>query len=214
MKLAVLLSGMSKMENYIHHKGNRKVTIDYEKSCENYEQYIFNYFKNIGYDIDVYFTTNMLDDQNKKKICEKYKPVKCNFMENKQKKIISKNEKLVDVLNLCLDSNITYDLILITRFDLLFQKKFGESNINFNKINIVSALKQPQLICDNFYLFPYRYLKEFSDIIKENLNNPLHLLQEPLYRKFGTETVNYILNENVRVGDLSFYKIVRNYDKA
>ena len=214
MKLAVLLSGMSKMENYTHHHGNRKVTIDYEKSYENYEEYIFNYFKNIGYDIDIYFTTNMLDDQNKKKIYGKYKPVKCNFIENKKNVIISKNEKLADVINLCLDSNITYDLILITRFDLLFQKKFDESNINFNKINIVSILEQPHLICDNFYLFPYECLKEFSDIVKENLNNSLHWLQGPLYRKFGTESVNYILNENSSIPGLSFYKIVRNYDEA
>ena len=53
----------------------------------------------------------------------------------------------------------SYDLILITRFDLLFQKKFHESNINFDKFNIVSILERPDLICDNFYLFPYKYIQ-------------------------------------------------------
>ena len=128
------------MDEYIHWYRNKKKVIDYKKSYENYKKFIFDYFESIGYDIDVYFTTNILDNKNKEEICNTYKPIKYNFIENKTHNIKSKNEKLNNVIDLCISSNITYDLILITRFDLLFQKKFDESNIDFDKFNIVSIL--------------------------------------------------------------------------
>ena len=100
-----------------------------------------------------------------------------------------------NVIDLCLNNGLIYDLILITRFDLLFQKKFDESNINFDKFNIVSILEKPDLICDNFYLFPYKYIQIFSNIVKQNLNIPFHNIQNKLYNNLNIKSVNYILNE-------------------
>ena len=194
MKLALLLFGISKIKKYNHQTGN-KYYVDYEKSYENYKQFIFDYFESIGYDIDIYFTTNILNDENKKNICEKYKPIKYNFIQNKTDNIKSRNEKLDNVIDLCLNNGFIYDLILITRFDLLFQKKFHESNINFDKFNIVSILETPDLISDNFYLFPYKYIQIFSNIVKQNLNIPFHNIQNKLYNNLNIKSVNYILNE-------------------
>lgn len=58
MKLTVLLFGILKIKKYNHWTGN--------KYYENYKQFIFDYFESIGYDI--YFTTNILHDENKKNI--------------------------------------------------------------------------------------------------------------------------------------------------
>ena len=69
MKLAVLFFGLSKC-HYHHHSHNIHF-IDYEKSYENYKEFIFNYFKSKGYEIDVYFTTNRLDEEDTKSICKK-----------------------------------------------------------------------------------------------------------------------------------------------
>ena len=211
MKLALLLFGMSKAEHI--HWSKKKYIIDYEKSYENYKTFIFDFFENKGYDIDVYFTTNMLDNKNEKELCEKYKPIKYNFMKNDQNKKKSRKEKLNNVIDLCLNSGFTYDLILITRFDLLFQKEFNKSNIDFDKFNIVSILKNPNLICDNFYLFPYKYFQIFSNIVKENLDVSHHRIQQDLYNKINITSVNYILNENCLVEYLSFYKIVRKKNR-
>lgn len=216
MKLALLLFGMSKME-YVHwsmqdEKEKKKCKVDYEKSYENYKKFIFDFFENKGYDIDVYFTTNILDNKDKKKICEKYKPIKYNFIKNDKNIKKSRNQKLNNVIDLCLNSGFTYDLILITRFDLLFQKEFDKSNIDFDKFNIVSILERQNLICDNFYLFPYKYFQIFSNIVKQNLNKSFHCIQKDLYNKLNITSVNYILNENRKIKSLSFYKIVRNFN--
>ena len=208
MKLAVLFFGMSKAE-YDNYWYNKRYLIDYEKSYENYKQYIFEFFKRKGYDIDVYFTTNALNDADRSEICKKYNPVHCNFIHNHPHHIIGRNSKIINVMDLCLESGNAYDLVLITRFDLLFQKDFNESNIQFDKFNMVSLLEKPNLICDNFYLFPYKYLKPFSDVAKNNFTCRFHDMKDELYEKIGGDSVNYILNENCCVEELSFYKIVR-----
>jgi hypothetical protein len=78
MKLAVLFFGMSKCHYNYYNSGN-KYFVDYENSYENYKKFIFEFFISKGYDIDVYFTTNKLDEKDTKTICEKYNPVKYNL---------------------------------------------------------------------------------------------------------------------------------------
>ena len=208
MKIAILFFGLSKYDykNY-NIRTLKEITVDYEKSYDNYQRFIFDFFKNKGYDIDVYFTTNILEDKDRENIIKKYKPIDCNFIDNYDRRRISRNMKLNDVINLCLKSGIEYDLILITRFDLLFQKDFNKSNIILEKFNLVSVLENPKLICDNFYLFPYKYLKLFSTIVKSNLHNSFHRIQKDLYEKVKRHCINYILNERCKIYQLSFYKI-------
>lgn len=116
---------------------------------------------------------------------------------------------------MCLSSNIEYDLVLITRFDLLFQKDFKESNIQLDKFNLVSILEKDHLICDNFYLFPYKYLEKFYNIIvNKSINISHHCLKSDIENINGKDFVNYILNNYCNVGNLEFYKICRTYVKS
>ena len=57
MRLALLLFGLSK-HSYEHWDMKKINTCDYKTSYDNYQEYIFNYFKQKGYQIDVYFSTN------------------------------------------------------------------------------------------------------------------------------------------------------------
>jgi hypothetical protein len=183
--------------------------VDYEKSYENYKKYIFEFFESKGYEIDVYFTTNILNEVDRKKICKTYNPISCEFIENETNFINSRNNKLDKVIDLCIGSGIAYDLVLITRFDLLFQADFEKSNIEMDSFNLVSTLEKPFLICDNFYLFPYTYLETFSTLVKKHITSNFHYIQEDLYHAIGETSVNYILDESCYIRDLSFYKIVR-----
>ena len=95
MKLALLLFGISLEINKYWQYGTL-YSVDYNNSYENYQKYIFDYFKNKGYEIDVYISTNILSDINKEDLIEYRKT-----MTNKQiaflfKKSISWVEKYVD----------------------------------------------------------------------------------------------------------------------
>jgi len=54
-------------------------------------------------------------------------------------------------------------------------------------------------------------LKPFSEIAKNNFTSRFHDMKDELYAKINKDenSVNYILNENCCISDLSFYKIVR-----
>jgi len=226
MRLALLLFGISKIktnryyingENFIKNikyiKLTNKGIIDYNYSYDNYKEYIFDFFEKKGYTIDTYFSTNILDKDDEIEILEKYKPVAYNFMKDELNGLKSRNVKFDNVITMCLEKNINYDLVLITRFDLLFQQKFNKSNIKLNKFNLVSILEHPSAICDNFYLFPYKYLKDFSIIIKKKKNTNAHHIKEDIENLCKPLTINYILNEYVSVSRLSFYKIKRSINK-
>lgn len=155
----------------------------------------------------MYISTNKLNSENDiAEIIDKYKPVKYRIADDCEDYIISRNKKLESAIDLCIEGGCEYDLVLITRFDLLFQKDFADSNIHLDKINIVSVLERPNLICDNFYLFPHKYLKDFQKVIRKcaNIDNPN--IKNDLEK---IAPINYILNENRDISELSFYKIAK-----
>jgi hypothetical protein len=206
MKLALILFGISLEINRYWQYG-ALYSVDYKNSYDNYQRYIFDYFKGKGYSIDVYISTNKLNsDDDIAEIIDKYKPVKYRIADDCKDYIISRNKKLESAIDLCIEGGGEYDLVLITRFDLLFQKDFADSNIHLDKINIVSVLERPNLICDNFYLFPHKYLKDFQKVIRKCANiNHRNIKND--FEKIAP--INYILNENCDISELSFYKIAK-----
>lgn len=164
----------------------------------------------------------------KNNILNDYKPKSYKFVKNYNNIHSSSNIKLKECIKLCLNSNIIYDNCLITRFDLLFKEKL--TNLNYNKINIVSELSKEEgfVICDNFYFLPFKYLKQFNNIIKidyedKNIHNKSwnkelgskfeylkkysrHYIKEKIKKICD---IHYIKNEKTYLELLSFYKINR-----
>ena len=58
-KLALILFGISYSE-YIHWDSLKygKLFINFKYSHQNYKDYIYSYFENLGYSIDTYISTN------------------------------------------------------------------------------------------------------------------------------------------------------------
>jgi len=208
-KLALILFGISYLENF-NHWTDQTYTIDFRKSFKNYKKYIYAYFHDLNYEIDVYFATNQIDDDNLNTLIHMYKPIHYKMVKNYKNVYRSRNYKLLNAIQCCLESNIEYDMCLITRFDLLFQKDFKTSNLDFNQLNLVSVLEKPNKICDNFYLFPYKLLSKFYTVVLHNQHNIFHDLEEEFLK---ISKINYILNEHVCIKKLSFYKIVRSKTK-
>ena len=63
----------------------------------------------------------------------------------------------------------------------------------------------------NFYLFPYKYLKNFSYVVTKNIDKSHHYIQKDIENFLGGPNINFILNEHCYIAKLTFYEIVRNY---
>lgn len=207
-KIALLLFGISYLDNYQHWHPNKLIyNIDWKYSFENYQNFIIQYFHIKGYQVDIFLVSNKINHIEEKKLLDAYKPIKFDFIENKENIWSSRNRKFDRVIDLCLETKTNYKMVCITRFDLQFQKNFNTCIIDENAFNIVSQLEKPELICDNFYILPYKYLHLFSNLVKSKLENNFHKIKKNIEQICS---INYLCNENVKISSLSFYKIIRN----
>ena len=178
-KIALLLFGISYLDNYQHWHPNKLIyNIDWKDSFENYQNFIIQYFQKKGFQVDIFLVSNKIDALEQKKLLEAYKPIKYDFIENKENIWSSRNRKVDRVIDLCLESNINYKMVCITRFDLQFQKNFNTCLIDENAFNIVSQLEKPELLCDNFYIIPYKYIHLFSKLVKGKLDDNFHKIKK------------------------------------
>ena len=222
-RLAFVLYGHHYLENkpFESHEILRKnkCKINYQNSLSNYKEKIFNYFNNQGYSIDIFIAT--YDSKLKDELLKDYKPV--NYIFKEPTKVLGcgrdrdycRNISVSTGIKLVLDyskkTNIKYNNVFITRFDLIFKKNLEDSNINMNDLQITSPITPEPLIDDNIYFMPFKYLDIFYNIILNNIYVRGHDLYPYIKKQFK---VSYIYDErapNKRfgVGDLTFFKILR-----
>lgn len=209
--LAILLFGISYQENF-HHYSNKYVNVSWEISINNYKQYIFSFFEQ-KYNIDFFFCTNDVIENKRRKLLIDFKPQNHQFVSDAECKNYCKyprNYRIKKVVEMCLESSKTYEMILITRFDLLFQIPFQWKNIDLQKINLVTTLETNDLICDNFYLLPQKFLKSFLEIINKqiNNNNNFHCIKKDIE---DICPINFINQEKINKNclQISFYRFGR-----
>ena len=212
-RMALLLFGISSGYN-----SKRGYNVNFTKSVKNYKTHIYKYFIELGYDIDVYMVTNILPHTIKTQLESTYRPVNVIYVEShlelrsKTETNVLKNEKWLKVMELVLGNQQSYELIILTRFDLMFQIPFETANIQLDKFNIVSELERPGIICDNFFIFPFRFLKPLFSKMKTFLNaKPTNMIHHSLeiIKSIPDIQINFIKNEGVKVAQLTFYKLWR-----
>ena len=205
--IAILLFGISYDNNYINGKVRKHYLVDARHYFKNFNEIVITYFKNKGYNIDIFLSTNqsiIKDD-----LLKIYNPVSWYF----DKINIGRNKKIKIGLEMIINNDKeTYDLILVTRFDIFYKFSFQDSYFDFNKLNLVSILEKSHLIDDNFYLFPNKYLLKFYEIFcgcKDNYKEEAHNLKNVFDKNFE---INYIQNQYTTVENLNFFKLRNYYD--
>lgn len=212
MKLCVLLFGLSYSENTKNYYTHKNTKIDYRLSFDNYKKYIYEYFEDLGYEIDTYLCTNFSNNEIQNQIIEDYSPKDYLFLEEKELeakyliKIHNRNLKFLNVMKLVQESGNEYDLCLITRFDLNFNIQFSDVNIMLDRMNVVSMLERKNLICDNFYILPFNKLPLLIKFTEEHLFDSFHYFYKNFKKLFN---LNFLLDERKRIILLSFYDIIR-----
>ena len=66
-KIALLLFGISYLDNYQHWHPNKLIyNIDWKYSFENYQNFIIQYFQKKEYQVDIFLVSNKIDEIAKK----------------------------------------------------------------------------------------------------------------------------------------------------
>ena len=118
-----------------------------------------------------------------------------------------------------------YDLIINTRFDLMFIKPFSYVNININKLNIPFRDNEKCWNCvrkvsDLIYLFPPKYMDRLIDslfystkqIIHGNKNGSGHMMYRSFHNSFNDITfmIDGFFSSNTDIRENNFIVIRRN----
>ena len=180
-KIAILFSGPHLTDN-----------LDFNKYTENIKNKMIIYFNNI-FDIDVDIDTFICTNKSKvfTGLLNLYSPITfCIEDDDKLRK-----SKVLNLLNnYIINNNKSYDMILLTSFDITIINEL--TDIDLNKLNIVTVLNSKFQLTKDLFVFPTKYLNNLIDIVQNN--NFIGELEKESY---------------VNIIDINFTKVLDNCEK-
>lgn len=170
MKIAYCLRG-------IHYIDTPRYQVNYKDSLENNKKFIINHLIDNKADIDYFIST--YESVEQESLIEYFKPKDINLRKYSEQDERFRQQclhhlNLIDmILNYENTHNFKYDLIINTRFDLIFLRTLREMNIDSTKTNFVFKHTSSSAD-DNFIIIPRNNLLDFYYAIKHILviNNP------------------------------------------
>lgn len=174
LKTAIGFFGIHYTENLNHWMGWNS-HIDYSKSIENNKTFVLDNFNIVDYYSSTYFSSKI--DQLIKDF--PFKSLKLNTLINERGvNLISKNKRFKETIELILETNIEYEIVVLMRYDMIFLQNIKDLSINNEKVNVLCKNKCGNihdLADDSFYIISYNKLSEFYETInKLDINRSSH----------------------------------------
>lgn len=172
MKLAIGLFGIHYI-NEFHHWLKGLSVVNYKDSVENNITFFKNYLSkdtDLTFFGSTYFSDKLIeliDDYKFKslKLTNVYNSDDVDWVINRRER----NRRFKEVINLILNDDNEYDFVLLTRFDIFLKDKIYEFKLDLEKVNILYDADDWEngisFIDDNFYLLPYKNLRNFYNQI-------------------------------------------------
>lgn len=182
-----------------------------EKCRENTKEMIIKPLLKLG-ELKTYITTYNHDYINE--VMEFYKPTKHSVTSIEGSNQL---ETYLTSLRLLLAEDI--DLVVSTRFDILFKKQLSEIPFNYKKFNTLFMEKgweKHNFTCDNIFVFPHYMLETvISSLETWKVVKPypfssvygLHGLWHQVKLMAGSSEVHVVLEGDQRILDNNFYNV-------
>lgn len=131
MRYAICYRGISYKENYFNEPGLNPYNVDFYECLESNKEYLIHPLREKGNDVDIFYHTydslklkNYIDELNPVDVyLKQFNPgiQKYNFFHVTQLII----DSLEQVKKYQIENNITYDYIILTRFDIYLLNDFS-----------------------------------------------------------------------------------------
>lgn len=162
MRIAILLRGF--IERTKAANMGFKYGFKYDKTNKSFRESIIESMNVMGIEYDIYASIKKESDNDVDEFIKMY-GVKEWILNEKT----TQYDDILTGLNMIRKSGIQYDQILITRVDFIYKRKFEEIVYNGDKFNF--CWMEPignNWICDNFYIFPNKFLDKVIEIYENN----------------------------------------------
>jgi hypothetical protein len=206
MKVAVGLFGIHYL-NELNHWMNWKIKVDYTEGYEINKKILYD-----TVDVDFYSSTYFSEKTNQLLNDYKFKSIKLQHVDNKVEAVLGdnwkkRNKRFKETIQLIFDSNIDYDYVILTRYDIEFFTNPFTLNLDNDKINVTCKLysgMMPYMIDDNFYLLSYSKLNYFY--------NELCKIDETIWAHSYSEYINdfnFLIDGMYYTHSMPMYKFLR-----
>jgi hypothetical protein len=184
-----------------------ELTVNYKDCYKNNKDFLYN-----GMETDFYSSTYFSSEIEQLILDYQFKSLKLQIIDNKfekdiKKSFVKRNKRFKETIKLILDSDITYDYVILTRYDIFFKQKPFELNVNYCNINVICGAKwgdDDTIIDDSFYFMPYSKLQEFY--------NAIDLIDEEIcsheYNKYISD-IHRMIDDNFYSHDIPTYTLHR-----
>jgi hypothetical protein len=152
----------------------RGISEEFEKSAKNIKEYMIHDMEKHGHTVQVFLNTYHSSQSIFNSLINQFMPVKIllNKMRTGNSMIDIIPRQFIECIDMILayenEKNCQFDIIIITRFDITFNKPFSEYNINFEKLNMECMFIPDYNSGDNYFLIPRKWLNS-SKLAIENL---------------------------------------------
>lgn len=229
MRIALILRGISYIEDYEHRYGIASHTVDFRNTMPSIHHHLIRDLELSGHKVDVFLLT--YPSKYSQTLIEAYKPVAWKFKEYKkiplgEAQIIVWEPMLIDHHLECMDlfesyekeHDFKYDHVLITRFDLFYYQKMSDIAIEYDKFNysfmhIAKPQGAPYIFSseDNFLFYPRSKNDVLRDCFMQMKKDKQSTTLSGKYLKDRGEPVHYIFGEKGDGDyDYPFYKFARH----
>jgi len=205
MRIAICIYGML-YGNFTNHDPIVKHK-DFRHCWSNVKKYVVDSFVEAGHKVDVLVSTYKVEDPAlEKEFFDLVQPKKVCYSDFQNSNTFT--SKYASFNNLTDTSD--YDFIILTRFDLHWNKPLCEPTIDYNKFNylfpendryIEESCKHFGFTCDNVYMWPATMTPIIQNAMRETYRFPrgyspdTHALKYKVASYIGNENVNAISNK-------------------
>ena len=196
MKIAIVLRGFIQRNN-----SSFIDEFKYTKTQESFNKSIVEGLEKLGWDYDIYASVKSNDSP----IDEADFISKFNVNKFKFNKDTSQFDDYLTGLKMVADSQIQYDLILVTHVDLIYHLDLSIWNINVEKFNCCwkEPMNDPKdWVCDVIHFFNAKYLTSVIEILSSDaakFSGDYYYGQTTFYRtlieKIGIDSIHFITND-------------------
>lgn len=210
MKIGILLVGVS------FGKGAYGSGKDFRQSVKNFKDTILHPLSEKN-DVRIYICT--YSHEHIEELKSEYNPEKIELLDYSNSNQIS---TYVHGLNMLKNEDL--DFIVSTRFDIQFQQKITDLNVDYDKANFLYGLdvleapwKSWEFVTDNIFMFNKKYLDSMLNSIHELVKNPpreyvdLHGIYKKMKMFESEENLNIAIEEKGNYFNQGkYYKLIRS----
>lgn len=205
MRIGISLAGVSYTTS-----GKKR---DFRKTYENFFETVFNPLA-ATHDVSVYTTTYPHELQDE--LLTAYKPKKHQFIPFE-----GSHPRSTLIHGLCLVEEEELDFLICTRFDIKFNQKVTDWNIDYTKFNFFfkekSMWDSHKFVTDTLFAFPHSMLYDLTDAMQALCSDGhyaphtfMHHIYGYVLPRVGEENVHFIHGDEQALShDNRFYELVR-----